>query len=139
VASRHAHRVVDRAGGTEAAARVVRMAVVLVFAVMLAGLSLRWASVAIAAFVALALVHNVFRPVLVGRFDEHVPAALGATVLSVESQATSLGAAILAPLLGLAIDLASRGADGVRLWPVAAVGLGLTVVLAVIVRPPPEP
>lgn len=139
VASRHAHRVVDRAGGTEAAAGVVRVAVVLVFAAMLAGLSLSWPGLAIAAFVALALVHNVFRPVLVGRFDEHAPAELGATVLSVESQGTSLGAALLAPLLGLAIDLASRGADEVRLWPVAAVGLGLTLVVAAIVRPRPEP
>lgn len=139
VASRHAHRVVDRAGGTEAAAGVVRVAVVLVFAAMLAGLSLSWPGLAIAAFVALALAHNVFRPVLVGRFDEHAPAELGATVLSVESQGTSLGAALLAPLLGLAIDLASRGADEVRLWPVAAVGLGLTLVVAAIVRPRPEP
>jgi hypothetical protein len=100
--------------------------------------------VEIAAFVALALVHNVFRPVLVARFDEHAPAELGATVLSVESQATSLGTILLAPLLGLAIDLVSRDAADVQLWPASAVGLVLALVLAAVARrrpaaTPPEP
>lgn len=143
VASRHAHRVVEWTGATgreglEAAARIVRVAVVLVLATMLAGLALRWSAVAIGAFVALALLHNVFRPVLVGRFDEHAPAELGATVLSVESQATSLGAVVLAPLLGLAVDLASRDASEVVLWPVAAAGLGVSLLVAAAVRERPE-
>lgn len=134
IASRHAHRVVTWAGSSSGAASLIRRAVVLVFAVMLAGLAAGVSGVAIAAFVALALLHNVFRPVLVGRFDEHAPAELGATVLSVESQATSLGAVVLAPLLGLAVDLATQDAAQVQLWPVAAVGLISSVLVAVAVR-----
>lgn len=134
VASRHSHRVAHRAGSLDEAARWIRLAVVLTFGVMLAGLSLGWGALAIAAFVVLALVHSVFRPVLVGRFDEQAPAEVAATVLSVESQATWLGAIVLAPVIGMAIDAAS-GSGPVQLWPVAAVGLALSVLVAALPRP----
>lgn len=41
---------------------------------------------------------------------------------------------LLAPLLGLAVDLASRDASEVVLWPVAAVGLGVSLLVAAAVH-----
>ncbi len=128
LASRHAHRVVARAGGLDRGARWIRIVVVGVFGLMLAGTLLGWAALTITAFVILALVHNLFRPVLVARFDAEAPAELGATVLSVESQATSLGAVVVAPVLGLAVDLASTG-EAIELWPVASVGLAVSLLV----------
>jgi len=125
VAARGAHRLVTRAGSEDRAAGWIRGLVVGVFVAMLVGTGLQWRALGVAAFVLLALVHNLFRPVLVARFDQHAPAELGATVLSVESQASSLAAVVLAPLLGLAVDLASGGGI-VRIWPVAAAGLLLS-------------
>ena len=49
-----------------------------------------------------------------------------ATILSVESQSKALFAAILAPLLGLAVDLqqSARPDAGIEaFWPVAAAGI----------------
>jgi len=128
LASRMAHRLVTTAGGIDRGARWIRLVVTAVFGLMLAGTLLGWIALTIASFVLLALVHNLFRPVLVARFDAEAPAELGATVLSVESQATSLGAVLAAPMLGLAVDLAST-AGAVQLWPVAVVGLVVSLLV----------
>ncbi|MEM9454881.1 MAG: MFS transporter [Myxococcota bacterium] len=131
LASRHAHRLVERAGGLPAGARWIRVAVLATFGLMLGGLATGLDTVGIAAFVLLGLLHNLFRPVLVARFDEHAPARLGATVLSVESQATSLGAVLSAPVLGIVVDAVSTSSE-VTLWPVAAVGLGLSLLMVTV-------
>lgn len=131
LASRHAHRLVERAGGLPAGARWIRGAVAATFGMMLGGLATGLDAVGIAAFVLLGLLHNLFRPVLVARFDEHAPDRLGATVLSVESQASSLGAVLCAPVLGLVVDAVSTSSE-VTLWPVAAVGLGLSLLVVAV-------
>ncbi len=138
VAARQAHRVVERLGDPARASRRLWWCVVATFAAMLAGFGLGIGALAIAGFVALALLHNIFRPVLVGRFDEHTPAALGATVLSLESQAVSLAAVVLAPAIGLALDhIPATSISIERLWPVAAVGMVLALVVAVSARVTP--
>lgn len=142
-ASRHAHRLVERLGDLERASRVLWSVVGGTYVCMLVGLVSSWEGLAILAFVALALLHNLFRPVLIGRFDEHTPAAVQATVLSVESQAVSLGAALLAPAFGLAIDLvrSHQGGTTLGLWPIAVVGSVVSMVVLVTGRrrQPPSP
>ncbi|MBN1807472.1 MAG: MFS transporter [Planctomycetes bacterium] len=79
----------------------------------------------IAAFVALAVLMNLWRPIMISRIDEHSEAEYGATILSVDSQVSSGFTMVAAPVIGLLVDWAGAGAAGlsVSFWPVAAVGV----------------
>ncbi len=131
IASRQAHRVQGRLGDPLRASRILWWCVAASFGLLLLGLSISWGVLAVLAFIAVAMLHNVMRPVLVGRFDDHTPPALAASVLSVESQTVSLTAVVLAPALGFAVDTVAASSPGVvSLWPVAAVGLVFSLVVA---------
>lgn len=121
-ASRTAHRVEARAGSPDRAAGRLWLAYLAVFAAMTAGLATGWPVIAVAGFVALAVIQDTWRPILISRIDAHAPSERQATVLSVESQAQSIFSAALAPLVGVAVDALS---GDVRFLPV--VGLGLVV------------
>ena len=132
-ASRYAHRWVDRFGTPGRAARITWWALLVVFVVMGAGLWLGIEAAAIAAFMLVAVLHNLFRPILVSRIDSLGDPDSRATVLSIESQASSAAAMVLAPLLGVLVD-AARHADlptASDIWPVAAVGVLLSALLLV--------
>ena len=146
VASRLSHRFAARFGGEEGAARRLWRVWVIIFALMTPLLYMK-AYVAIAlGFVALAAVQNLWRPVQVSRYDSHSHADFGATILSVDSQAKALTTAIVAPLLGLCIDLASPGVAAAKVaeknfWPIGVVGLAVGVVMVFVCRrdlAPPE-
>jgi MFS family permease len=123
VASRQSHRVSDAAGGEERAARWLWGASVLVFAVLTAtGLTNALVG-AVGAFVMLHLVHNLWRPVLISRLDQHGSAAQGASLLSVESQSRRVATILVAPLLGYAVDTASAAGSTSPWWPVGVLGL----------------
>jgi len=117
LASRHAHRVVEHAGGEEAAADVLWRVNWALFAALVGSLAMGWHALAIAAFVCLMVIQNIWRPALVSRINAHSTPELGATVLSIEAQAKSLGTMIAAPCVGWAVDATGS------LWPVAAAGL----------------
>lgn len=119
-ASRHAHVLADRAGGEDRGAAWLWWAYLAMFAVIAGASSLGVPSAAIPAFVALALVENFWRPILVSRFADHADPARQATVLSIESQGKSFVAAGMAPLLGLAVD--HMPAD-MKFLPVGLVGV----------------
>ncbi len=125
VASRQSHRLVDWRGGEEPAARGLWWALFGTFAVLLPLFYLDLHAAIIVGFLFLAVLRNLWRPILVARFDGQSEPEIGATLLSVESQAKSLATMVLAPLVGFAIDFANRGiSPGARsYWPVAAVGL----------------
>jgi hypothetical protein len=98
----------------------------------------------IVTFIFVYMLQNIWRPVLISRIDAHSTKDNGATILSVESQAKSLGAAILAPFIGILVDAArsatrsaARSADGgieagvTVFWPIAALGAGLSLIFLV--------
>ncbi|MEL7371249.1 MAG: MFS transporter [Myxococcota bacterium] len=130
-ASRQAHRVVAAFGRPEAALRATWLALTACLAIASGA---GWASgavvvLAVVGFAAVAVLSDIFRPVLVSCIDAETDRSHKATVLSLESQASSAAAAILAPAAGWAADLAasSPGApDGV--WAVAAMGLAVAIV-----------
>ncbi|MDA1061443.1 MAG: MFS transporter [Chloroflexi bacterium] len=122
-ASRNAHRVARAAGGEDGAARWMWGAAVVVFAVILAAGLADVPVVLILAFIALSALQDLWRPVLIARFDEHSNEAQGATVLSIESQARRFATMLLAPLLGLAVDGAQGSGSVGPFWPLGAVGL----------------
>lgn len=134
VASRRAHHWVERFGDIERAAWWLWVVTLVAYASLAPALAVGWSGAAVAGFVVLALLHNVFRPLLVSRIDEHGDRKAGATVLSVESQATATTAIVLAPAIGFAVDAASSA-----LWPAAAIAAGIValVLLAVVRRSAP--
>lgn len=120
--SRNAHRAAMAAGSEERAARWLWGANAAVFAGLAASAYFSVLPVVAAAFVALHVLQNVWRPILVSRFDSCSRESQGATVLSIESQAQRAATMIVAPLLGWAVDLVRLGGPGGEFWPVGVVG-----------------
>ena len=104
-ASRGGHRLVAATGSEEAAAKSLWGATALVYATLAWGLWAGWEFIVIAGFVALAVLQNFWRPVLISRIDAHSTPEADATILSVESQGKSIVAMGLAPLIGLCVDV----------------------------------
>ncbi|MFW5997090.1 MAG: hypothetical protein ACOCQP_03660, partial [Lentisphaeria bacterium] len=75
------------------------------------------------AFVALTVVQNFWRPVLVGRCAALSERDATATVLSVDAQTRAVFAAVLAPLIGWGVDIMAGVNEGIRFLPVALVGM----------------
>ena len=131
VASRRAHRWVARFGDIERAAWWLWVVTLVVYATLAPALAVGWSGAAVLGFVGLALLHNLFRPLLVSRIDEHGDRKAGATVLSVESQGTATTAIVLAPAIGFAVDAASTA--GTTLWPAAAIAGGIAALVLLFV------
>jgi MFS family permease len=142
-ASRRSHRVSDAAGGEDRAARWLWGVSVLVFAALTAaGLTGVLAGMAIA-FVLLNVLENVWRPVLISRFDVHGSKTQGASLLSIESQARRVATMIAAPLLGAAVDAATQAGSTSPWWPVGVLGLACSLLFLATARgkaagPPPD-
>ncbi|MBW2608947.1 MAG: MFS transporter [Deltaproteobacteria bacterium] len=123
MASRNAHRFVGKPGREDRAARMLWGMIAAVFLALLpaAYLGVHW--IMITVFVALYIIQNLWRPVLISRFNAHSDEAKGATILSIESQAKSCSTMIIAPVLGLTIDLARDHGIGIsEFWPIGILG-----------------
>ncbi len=128
VASRHSHVLADRAGSDERGAHWIWVMNLVFFGVLAGALIGDFLMLAIVGFVVLSILQNFWRPLLIGRVADRTRMDRMATVLSVESQTKSLFAAVLAPLLGLAVDLIPVQ-TGLRFLPVGVVGLGISAVM----------
>lgn len=122
LASRHAHRMVNLAGSEQRCARMIWGLNLLAFAALVPAMYFELYPVMIAGFVVLFVLQNFWRPVLISRFDAHSSEAQKATVLSIESQAKSVSTMVIAPILGLTVDLVAAHNLGGRFWPVGALG-----------------
>ena len=123
VASRSAGRFAARMGGDERSARVLWLITLSVFLLMAGGIFVDLSAIAVIAFVVLAVLFNLWRPVLVSRVASQADPAQTATILSVDSQASSLFLAIVAPLLGWSVDRAMTLDPQYRFLPVAVLGI----------------
>lgn len=122
-ASRGAGRFAAKLGGDERTARVLWLTTLVVFVLMAGGIFAGLSAVALAAFVLLAIFFNLWRPVLVSRVASQANSSQTATILSIDSQASSLFLAIVAPLLGWSVDWATSYDPQFRFLPVAALGV----------------
>lgn len=130
-ASRNSHRLVARFGDEERGVGAVWWATGLAYGLLVPLVLWGWTGAAIAVFVLLNLLQNLFRPMHISRFDAHAGEHQGATVLSIESQAKGLAAMIIAPLLGWMVDWATgldTGPVG-GFWPIGVVGAVLAMVM----------
>ena len=125
----HAHYLEAWSGGDERAATRMWLSALTLYALLVPVLYFETALLGVGLFVLLHLLQNLWRPVLVGRLNAVSAPELGATTLSIESQAKSAYVVVAAPLAGLA-------ADRVGLWPVALMG-ALIACTAVAVRSGP--
>ncbi len=123
VASRNAHRLVPGPGQEDSTARSLWGMSVVIFLMLLPAMYFGAHWVIIAGFVMLYVMQNLWRPVLISRFDAHSDEARGATVLSIESQAKSSSTMLIAPALGLVIDFVrDHGIGASEFWPVGIFG-----------------
>jgi len=122
IASRNAHRM----GEEERAARRLWFFAVVSYATILIFGFFGWAGGLIACFVALHMVQNMWRPILVSRFDRISVESQGATILSVESQSRRVATMILSPLIGFLVDQ-SLTPPANPLWPIGLIGLAVSL------------
>jgi MFS family permease len=123
-ASRNAHKLQNRKGNEDAAARHIWLYLLLLMLVMLPAMVFQVYWLIIAGFILMYILQNIWRPVLISRFDNHSSEAQGATILSVESQSKSLATMVIAPLVGASIDLVRLNAVGIgEFWPIACTGV----------------
>ena len=102
--SRRAHGFVKKAKSENRAALILLLAGSALFAASAFGLYTGRIYIAIAVFVVLFILQNLWVPVNVAQYDSYSDASDQATILSVASQAKAIGVAVLAPLSGLAAD-----------------------------------
>jgi predicted MFS family arabinose efflux permease len=105
-------------------------ALVVYLAVIIGTSWLSLAPLAIGGFIVLGVSNNLWRPLQVVRVQDESPAEQRASLLSIESQAKSIGTILMAPLVGWAVDgfgLASCGYLGIA-----------TALLALLFRPAPR-
>ncbi len=132
IASRHADAFARRAGSERQGARRLWAMYLGAFVVLTAGLLAGKVGLAISvsAFVVLSIIQNFWRPILISRVADHASPAQMATILSIESQAKSLFAAVLAPLLWLSVGAMGMwvGADSTLSYlPVGLLGIAIAV------------
>jgi len=133
-ASRKSHIITQWTGGEEQGASFIWKSVLFVYLVLAAVLYLKWYYVAIAGFVVLYVMQNLWRPILISRFDEYATETRGATVLSIESQAKSVSTILAAPILGIAVDFVNRHGFGGEFWPVGALGALIALIILATVN-----
>lgn len=101
------------------------------FAAILGGAWFRAFSLVVLAYLVIHIIQNVWRPLLVSRFDELCQESQQATILSIESQSRRVAAMIFAPILGYALERSKHASNGsLELWPVGALGLSLALIWA---------
>lgn len=68
------------------------------------GIYLKLYAIAIISFILYYLIQNLWRPILVAQYDDYADSSEQATILSIESQAKTLGITIIAPIAGYMAD-----------------------------------
>jgi len=128
-ASRSSHRLTSYAGGEERCSRLLWKVVFVSYVTLIPLLFFGYYYIAVIGFIALALLQNFWRPVLISRFDAFASETKGATVLSIESQAKSVSTMVVAPVLGMVVDFVQSQSLGGDFWPVATIAAIVTLVI----------
>jgi len=128
-ASRSSHRLANYAGGEERCGRLLWKVVFAIYVALIPLLFFGYYYIAVIGFIALALLQNFWRPVLISRFDAFASETQGATVLSIESQAKSVSTMVVAPILGVAVDFVQSQSLGGEFWPVATIAAIVALVI----------
>jgi len=129
IASRYSYRLARGAGSPDWAARGLWRWQMLLFLVLAIADIAGWITLVVLAFVFMHIILNLWRPILISRFDERSSPEEGATILSIESQSQRIATLIVAPLLGLVIDWTSGGGGFGAFWPIGVAGFGTALAM----------
>ncbi len=139
LASRYAHQLASRAGSeSEAAARLWAFNSALFASLGVCDILGAHLAVVLV-FLALGVLQNIWRPILISRFDRHSEPQWGATVLSIESQSQRMATLVVAPLVGFALDVVGQQQLAGRFWPIAVIGLCASLPMLITARQPSFP
>ncbi len=127
IASRQTHKLSDLKGSDDNAAKFVYLLTSLLYLALIPLLFMKLYLISITLFILIHVLYNFWRPLLIGRLGTLSRHDNSATLLSIENQSNSLIRVILAPLIGVFIDLALKAELEDSLFPVA--GLALTVLI----------
>ena len=128
LASRHSFRLPGRFGGEDGAARALWWAELAFFGGLTLALLHGLNALAIALFLTIHVLQDLWQPMLVGRINASCDQAMAATVLSVESQSRAVFTMVWAPLLGLLVDHVGGP------WPVGALGAATAALILLCTR-----
>jgi len=129
LASRNSHRLTRYAGGEERGSTLLWKIIFVVYIGLIPLLFFEYYYIAVIGFIILSLIQNLWRPILVSRFDNYATEERGATILSIESQAKSVSTMIIAPILGFAVDFVTGQSIGGEFWPVAAIAAIIALII----------
>ena len=135
--SRRSHRLAGRFKGEDGGIRFVWRLSFLAYLALVPLLYWGHQAAAIIGFLVLFFLQNLFRPMQISRFDAYSDETRGATVLSVESQAKTAATMVIAPLLGVAVDLVGSG-GAPAFWPVGVLGMLFAGVMLLTAKKPGE-
>jgi len=128
VASRQSHRAAAWAGDERRLSAWIWVIALGAYAIAGGGMLAGIAVFPTVAFVLLAVLLNVWKPVFVSRFHDSAEPRTAATTLSIANQSKTLAVAFLAPVLGMVVDrVAADSAAMVSLWPVALCGAAFSL------------
>ena len=128
-ASRNSHRLTRYAGGEERGSTLLWKVILVLYIGLIPLLFFEYYYIAVIGFIILSLIQNLWRPILVSRFDNYATEEKGATILSIESQAKSVSTMIIAPILGFTVDFVTGQSIGGEFWPVAAIAAAIALVI----------
>jgi len=120
IASRYAGPILSRLGSEASATRWLWSGFIAAFALLLVGTLTPLSGFSIASLLLVAILQNLWRPILIGRVANAADEDSLATVFNVESLAKSLGVAMMASLIGMAITYAPQT---YRFVPIAIFGI----------------
>jgi MFS family permease len=133
-ASRNSYVLVNSCKTESKAAKLLWGLLVLCFANIAVAIFIEQNVWLIVGFIGLYVLQNFWRPMLIGRIDACCQPKQAATVLSIESQAKSLAAVVLAPGLGFLVDLVKVHQFGPMFWPLGVLGIVVAFVFFVVVK-----
>jgi hypothetical protein len=127
--SRQAHKLANQSGGESQAAQWIWGTTAFTYCALLGFGLANQIGLVIVAFILLYVLKNVWRPILVSRFDEIAESQEGATILSIESQSQRAGTFVMAPIIGWMIDTLSSNDGPIVVWPIGIVGSLLAMLM----------
>lgn len=139
LAATQAGRFRDKTGGDESSATRLWRLDLVVFIVIGIGMSSGATWIVVVAFMGLAILQNLWRPLLVSRCATHCRENRMATLLSIESQAKSLFTCLFAPLVGWGVDSLTARNGEIRFLPVSLLGIFVSLVIIVSRKSTPKP
>ncbi len=121
--SRKSYKVGEKTGSLENAANCIWKITFFLYLFLLSFILINISVIfIIIIFILLYFTQNLWRPILISRFETFAVDIKAATILSIESQTKSISVMILAPVIGFSIDLVKPFSPGFEFWPIGVIG-----------------